>query len=651
MSAVVLVRDSRSGEHFVLQPVEENGYVTKSPDNKKPAVMMARLQLHPDPNTNAANNQLAKFEPESPQSPGAESQMSFNVYEARFSGSDDTCLGALPNSASTIGFLPDHHTKGSRMVPGYSRKIQRLSVCLVLFIAVSLVMTGLFVWRTFYYDSEDNAVETKVLIKEGPVVAPPKNDCPVRAKAVPLTTLPKSIQDTLSQIEEHLMKANAKDKTVSIMANVVYMDQVIWERSFGKMNQSNPTSPKPSSKTVFPVASVTKVLTALMLYKLYHEKKVKSLDDPFKKYMPRFSIQDPFNSHETVLREMVSHMSGFPREAPCLSKKEGNLCPHNNTVMLERIKNLTLIAQPGNKVSYSNLGFGLLGQGLALSQNTSYEDWMQKNIFDPLEMNDSGFKLTPEIPLGYLGNNSLDPIEWGWANPAGGMFTSLADIAKLEIKLFNSTEEDDFLTPVMTEEFFSPAFILDGKQFMGSPWEMYLMNGYLARMKNGFVYGYSSNLYLFPDLKLAFNIFNTGSLKGCCMQIASKLLTAFHEELTALDKQQQPSISEQMAAPYLGEFLTDDVPTIRRVIIKYQDGKMYFFVDKAGGFLLNHLSGTTFELIDRRKVKCLVIVVMGINHEKVHFDAPSSATNWISPGFTVFGFHLRGKAHFYRKQL
>ena len=45
------------------------------------------------------------------------------------------------------------------------------------------------------------------------------------------------------------------------MANVVYMDKVIWERSFGKMNQSNPQSPKLTSRTVFPVASVTKVLT------------------------------------------------------------------------------------------------------------------------------------------------------------------------------------------------------------------------------------------------------------------------------------------------------------------------------------------------------------------------------------------------------
>lgn len=117
-----------------------------------------------------------------------------------------------------------------------------------------------------------------------------------------------------------------------------------------------------------------------------------------------------------------------------------------------------------------------------------------------------------------------------------------------------------------------------------------------------------------------------------------------------LNLQQQQTISEQEAAPYLGEFYTKDVPTIRRVIITHQDEQLIFFVDKEK-LLLNHLNGTTFELLDRRKVKCILIVVMGINHEKVHFDAPGNSTGWISSGFTVFGFHPRGKAYFYRKQL
>ena len=41
---------------------------------------------------------------------------------------------------------------------------------------------------------------------------------------------------------------------------------------------------------------------------------------------------------------------------------------------------------------------------------------------------------------------------------------------------------------------------------------------------------------------------------------------------------------------------------------------------------------------------------MGINHEKVYFDPPDNSTNFISPGFTVFGFNLQGKAKFYRKK-
>jgi len=115
-----------------------------------------------------STSQVVKFEPESPQSPGADSQMSFNVYEARLSDSGESCLGALlPNSASKIGFLPDHLTKdGSSMVPGYSRRIRYLSVCLVLFIAVSLVMASLFVWRVIYYDSEYKAEATAFNIKQ-----------------------------------------------------------------------------------------------------------------------------------------------------------------------------------------------------------------------------------------------------------------------------------------------------------------------------------------------------------------------------------------------------------------------------------------------------------------------------------------------------
>ena len=116
--------------------------------------------------------------------------------------------------------------------------------------------------------------------------------------------------------------------------------------------------------------------------------------------------------------------------------------------------------------------------------------------------------------------------------------------------------------------------------------------------------------------------------------------------LFELDLQQHRTFTLEEAAPFVGEFYTEDVPTIEKVFIKHRDGKLQFSVDNRHHFHLNQVSSLTFELIDRRKVKCIRIAVMGINHEKVYFDPPR---NYISPGFTVFGFNLQGKAHFYRK--
>lgn len=35
--------------------------------------------------------------------------------------------------------------------------------------------------------------------------------------------------------------------------------------------------------------------------------------------------------------------------------------------------------------------------------------------------------------MGYLKKLPLEPVEWGWASPAGGMFTSIEDIAKVKL--------------------------------------------------------------------------------------------------------------------------------------------------------------------------------------------------------------------------
>lgn len=42
-------------------------------------------------------------------------------------------------------------------------------------------------------------------------------------------------------------------------------------------------------------------------------------------------------------------------------------------------------------------------------------------------------RMRQKIPVGYLKELPQEPVEWGWASPAGGMFTSIEDIAKVKL--------------------------------------------------------------------------------------------------------------------------------------------------------------------------------------------------------------------------
>ena len=51
-------------------------------------------------------------------------------------------------------------------------------------------------------------------------------------------------------------------------------------------------------------------------------------------------------------RELASHRSGLQREAPCFPDTKENFCPYTNDQMIQRIKNLTLLREPGTEPQY-----------------------------------------------------------------------------------------------------------------------------------------------------------------------------------------------------------------------------------------------------------------------------------------------------------
>ena len=102
---------------------------------------------------------------------------------------------------------------------------------------------------------------------------------------------------------------------------ISYKGKNIWTKGFGVKDKNKPGI-APDGDTIFRIGSVSKIFPVIlvhcmhnydifkviMLYQLYAEGSVQSLDDPLKKYAPDFKINNTFskylNCNVTILKIM-----------------------------------------------------------------------------------------------------------------------------------------------------------------------------------------------------------------------------------------------------------------------------------------------------------------------------------------------------------
>lgn len=162
---------------------------------------------------------------------------------------------------------------------------------------------------------------------------------------------------------------------------------------------SDPEKTKPVCPTdIYWIFSATKVITCVAAMQLV-EKGVIALDDPVSKYIPSFeklTVKDKEKGYalaETVMTvEHLFTMTGgltYDLNTPNLKKAKAE---HLGTVeLVSRIPNDPLMFEPGTRYRYS-LCHDVLGAVVEVASGMRFSDYLQKNIFDPLEMKDIGFR-------------------------------------------------------------------------------------------------------------------------------------------------------------------------------------------------------------------------------------------------------------------
>ena len=288
--------------------------------------------------------------------------------------------------------------------------------------------------------------------------------------------------------------------------------KTIFNKSYGMadLEWSIPNSPT----TRFNIASMTKQFTAAAILLLEDRGKLKT-SDLVKKYLP----DAPASWNNITIYHLLTHTSGISDDAATYKPGPPELLLFNDK---------PLDFQPGERWSYINLGYVVLGYLLERIAGQSYESFVQENLFKPLGMNDSGmFSYVTVIPRrasGYWpGRNGIENAERPdfriWFS-SGSIYSTTEDLLRWEEGLFGGK----LLSATSLHKMITP---FKGDYACG----LYVrrVNGHLMIEHDGNNIGFNSDMAYFPEENVA--IIVLANLNGTVTsEIARALAALAHGE-------------------------------------------------------------------------------------------------------------------------
>ncbi|MBW4498003.1 MAG: serine hydrolase [Scytonema hyalinum WJT4-NPBG1] len=204
--------------------------------------------------------------------------------------------------------------------------------------------------------------------------------------------------------------------------------------SYGNLNQTS--SRQPDGDTVFEIGSISKVFTSLLLADMVERKEL-SLKDPISKFLPKSVKVPTTKDREITVQDLATHTSGLPKLPNNFESKdiENPYADYTVEQLYSFLSNYQLTREIGAEYEYSNVGAGLLGHILSLKAGIDYENLITTRICQPLKMDSTRIKLSPEMQARFAtGHNQLGQPVKNWDIPtlagAGALRSTANDLLK-----------------------------------------------------------------------------------------------------------------------------------------------------------------------------------------------------------------------------
>jgi CubicO group peptidase (beta-lactamase class C family) len=286
---------------------------------------------------------------------------------------------------------------------------------------------------------------------------------------------------------------------------IVHGDQTVYLKGFGV---AGPSGREVTPQTPFIMGSLSKSFTALAVMQLVEQGKVE-LDAPVLRYLPWFRVADEAASSQITVRHLLNQTSGLSTKTG--RGFQGN--PDSSGGALEgavRALRDHPLAEPAGKIyQYSTVNYAVLGLIVQTVSGQSFEQYMQENIFSPLDMRTS-FTSQPDalahgLASGYrywFGQPIAADLPFNRSLvPAGYLISTVEDMAHYLVAQLNDGlyADQTILSPQGIAGMHQPAVPQgDDESFYGMGWKIGPTAGVPTVWHDGSTFNYYANMTLIP---------------------------------------------------------------------------------------------------------------------------------------------------------
>jgi CubicO group peptidase (beta-lactamase class C family) len=376
--------------------------------------------------------------------------------------------------------------------------------------------------------------------------------------AIPQTT------STTSRMEQ-IVQDSVSRKVFMGTVLVARGDEILLDKGYGFANLELDVPDTPPTK--FRLGSVTKQFTSAAIMLLQERGKI-NVNDLVKKYMP----DAPAAWDKITIFNILTHTSGIPNYTNFPEYPALQAIPTTPQKLVARFIDKPLDFQPGEKYSYSNSGYIVLGYLVEKLSGETYEKFLQENIFAPLGMNDSGYDsntaLIPHRAEGYAPNPAGGILNADYTDmtvpfSAGALYSTTEDMLRWEKGLYGGKLLKPESLVMMTTPF---------KNNYAFGLEVRTVNGHKVINHSGGIQGFNTMVSYYPDDKL--EVIVLSNINGAAPQdLSTKLAAVAHGEKVILSSERkQIQVDPKVFEGYIGRYQL--MPNI--VVTVSRDGNHLF---------------------------------------------------------------------------